>query len=612
MKIIKSFKQLITKHKKLSATAGTALVIFLLLNFYIIQPISFLYGKSKTLRGSLRPIIAAINRRDLKTLDFELKYLRDDLVQSKNAVDKISVFSFLPLAGPYVTDLKNVADASLEGYDTALAMTSYLAPLFPNITFEGWGGGKLSYGGKMDVGKLAETLPFVSQELVKYKKNFESISGKLITIDENRYPESLKGRPIKKYVGDLRQVSSVINKYFDDIVGALNITPEILGINGSKNYLIIVQNDLEMRPGGGLLGGYAFLSIENSNFKLIKSGDVSFLDKETTKPRPIPPSFLSRFLNTRALYLKDANFDPDFKISAQTIRSIWLSTPRSFDIEGMIVIDRQFLKTLIDTIGEIKLEDGRVINAQNVDETLDGFFSFVGNQSLESRKYKNLTSILLNELLKKSFSYSTHNFNELIQKIMAMAKSKHLLFYSTDEKLQTLAEKYNAAGSIRNFDGDYLLVNDAVYSPNRSNWNVNQTVTKTTEVRNGKLITRLTIELEGHPRPKSPADAGNSHFIRIYVPKGSILTNAIGSKEPTLQKEESEKTVFSSVITLDPNQKKTLTINYTSPKPSFENGRYKLLIQKQPGTENFKYTITVGSEVEELVLSEDKEIEIKL
>ena len=184
------------------------------MNFYIIQPISFLYGKSKTLRGSLRPIIAAINRRDLKTLDFELKYFRDEIVQSKNEVDKISVFSFLPLAGPYVTDLKNVADASLEGYDTALAMTSYLAPLFPNITFEGWGGGKLSYGGKMDVGKLAETLPFVSQELVKYKKNFESISGKLITIDENRYPESLKGRPIKKYVGDLRQVSSVINKYF--------------------------------------------------------------------------------------------------------------------------------------------------------------------------------------------------------------------------------------------------------------------------------------------------------------------------------------------------------------------------------------------------------------
>ena len=111
LKMITSLKQLITKHKKLSVTAGTVLVISMALYLYAIQPIFFLYSKSKTLEGSLRPIMAAINRRDIKTLDFELKYFRREILEIKNAADRIGVFRSLPWIGPYAADLKNGAGA---------------------------------------------------------------------------------------------------------------------------------------------------------------------------------------------------------------------------------------------------------------------------------------------------------------------------------------------------------------------------------------------------------------------------------------------------------------------------------------------------------------------
>lgn len=609
LNLIKNF---ISQHKKFSVYLALLFSLFLFLYYFLIQPSLFLYAESKTIKLRLRPIVAAVNRRDLKTLDFELKYFREEVNRSKSAVDRIAVLSFLPLAGPYVTDLRNAAAASLEAYDTALAMNSYLAPLFPNITFEGWGGGRISYGSGTEVGKLAEKLPGVSQELAKYKNNFGSISARLMTINEKRYPESLRGKPVRKYIGEIRGVSSIVNNYFDDIIAAFAIAPDILGMKGSKNYLIIVQNDKEIRPGGGLLGGYAFLSMENGNFKLIRSGDVSFLDKDVIKPRPTPPDFISRFLSTSALYLKDANYDPDFKNSAQNIRDIWLSTPNPFDIGGIIVVDTKFLKTLIETLGEVKSGEGLVINAQNIDETLNGFFSFVGNQSPESRKYKDITSVLLNELLKKSFSYSTYNSNDLAQKILAMVKSKHLLFYSTDEKLQALAEKYNAAGAIRKFNGDYLQVSDAVYSQKRSNWNVNQNVTKVVKINGSNLENELKIEFEAKPETGSPADVGDTHYVRIYVPKGSKLTASDGSLEKVSESEDLEKTVFAAVVKLETNQKKNLTLNYTSPKPGFDDGRYKLLIQKQAGTGDFKYKVSLGGQSQEFNLSEDKEISFSL
>jgi hypothetical protein len=257
------------------------------------------------------------------------------------------------------------------------------------------------------------------------------------------------------------------------------------------------------------------------------------------------------------------------------------------------------------------LEDGQVVNAGNIDENLNSFFSFIGNQSSEGHPYKNLTSIILNELLKKTFAYGSYNANDLLKRIISLGRSKHLLFFSGNEKLQNLAEKYNLTGTIKTTDGDYLLINDAIFSPKRSSWNLSQNVTKTIELKDDQLLTELKIEFEGQPEIGSPTGAGNLHFVRVYVPQGSKLNGSEGSAEAVGQSEDFEKTVFSAVLTLEPAKKKTLFLKYSSPKPKMEEDVYKLLVQKQPGTGNFKYNLKIGDKTEELTLSEDKEIIIK-
>jgi len=612
MKIITPLTQLITQHKNLSAAAGTVLVIFLALYFYAVQPILMLYGKSKTLPRSLRPIMAALNRKDIKTLDFELKYFRREILEIKNAADRIGVFRSLPWIGPYAADLKNGAGAGLEGYDTAIQMASFLEPFFPNITFGGWQSSPSTNSKELKFSDLAKSLPSFSEEFNKYRNNLESISGKLMTIDENRYPEYFRGRPIRKYLSRLRSLSSFVNKYLDELAETLSLVPELVGLESQKNYLIIIQNDKEIRPGGGLLGGYAFLTLENGDFKLTKSGDISFLDRNLTRARPLAPDYLVRFLGERYLYLKDANYFPDFAKSATLIRDLWLATPQSFDLESIIAVDTRFLKSLIEILGEIRLEDGQVVNAANIDQNLNGFFSFIGNQSSEGRPYKNLTSIILNELLKKTFAYGSYNANDLLRKIISLGKSKHVLFFSGNEKLQNLAEKYNLTGTLKTTAGDYLLINDAVFSPKRSSWSISQKVTKTTELKDDQMLTELKIEFEGRPETGSPTDESRLHFVRVYVPKGSKLNGSEGARETVEQGEDFEKTVFSAILVLEPAKKKTLILKYSSPRPKMEDGVYNLLVQKQPGTGDFQYNLKIGFKTEEFTLSEDKEIKFKL
>ncbi|MEK7611519.1 MAG: DUF4012 domain-containing protein [Patescibacteria group bacterium] len=611
MKLVHYLKEFPTSHKKLSLFIGIASLSILLFNYYLVQPTLFLYGKSKTLQRDLRPVLSALKRRDIETLNFELKYFRPQVEAIKKASVKIGVFASLPLAGPYARDLKNTGEAALEGYDTVIQMASFMVPLLPGVTFEGWQKNSLTNSQTLKAGDVAKILPSVSTELGKYKTNLESISRKLMTLDEARYPEYFRGRPVRKYIAQLRTGSSLINKYFDDLIGTLALVPELIGTTGPKNYLIIIQNDKEIRPSGGLLGGYAFLSMDNGSFRLVKSGDISFLDKEVRSDRLPAPEFISRFLGEKSLYMKDANYSPDFKKSASTLLELWSNTPQPVALEGIIVLDTQFLKTLIDTLGEIKLDNGELINSGNIEATFDSFFLFIGDQSAESRKYKDITSVILNELLKKSFSYSTYNASGLLQKVLSLGAAKHILIYSPNEGLQKLVEKYGLSGALKDYAGDYLLINDAIFSPQRSNWRVSQEVEKTVKIEADQLVNELGIEFMAKPEPGSPPDVGNLHFVRVYVPKGSKLIGAEGTTEPVITGEDFNKTVFTALVKLEPNQNKMFTLKYTSPKPQTPEGTYRLLIQKQPGTYDFKYTLKIEGKTEDVILSEDKTIEIE-
>lgn len=608
MRLLQYLRKFVINHQKLSILFGGVLLVILLLYYFLLQPVLLLYGKSKTLQRDLRPILSALQRRDIETLNFELKYFRPQVEAIKKASVKIGIFAPLPLVGPYAADLKNTGEAGLEGYDSVIQMASFMVPLLPGVTFEGWQKNSLTNSQTLKAGDVAKILPSVSTELGKYKNNLESISQKLMTLDEARYPEYFRGRPVRKYIAQLRNGSSLINKYFDDLIGALAMVPELIGTTGPKNYLIIIQNDKEIRPSGGLLGGYAFLSMENGSFRLVKSGDISFLDKEVKSDRLPAPEFISRFLGEKSLYLRDSNYSPDFKKSASTFLELWYNTPQPLAVEGIIILDTQFIKTLIDTLGEIKLDNGEIINSGNIEATFDNFFLYIGDQSLQSRKYKDITSIILNELLKKTFSYSTYNASGLLQKVLSLGAAKHMLVYSPNEGLQKLAEKYGLSGALKDYAGDYLHINDAIFSPQRSNWRISHKVEKTVKIEGDQLVNELKIEFTAKPGPGSLPGTGTLHFVRVYTPEKSKLVGAEGTTEPVITGEDFNKTVFTALVKLEPSQNKLFTLKYVSPKPKTPEGIYRLLIQKQPGTQNFKYKISLDSKSQEFELSEDKEI----
>ena len=96
----------------------------------------------------------------------------------------------------------------------------------------------------------------------------------------------------------------------------------------------------------------------------------------------------------------------------------------------------------------------------------------------------------------------------------------------------------------------------------------------------------------------------------MYVPKGSELITAEGLEKTENPYEDLGRTVFAGFFKLRPEGVSKVTLKYKLPfKVSKE---YKLLIQKQPGTDGFLYTVNVGKQTEEFKLKTDKELKFDL
>jgi hypothetical protein len=137
----------------------------------------------------------------------------------------------------------------------------------------------------------------------------------------------------------------------------------------------------------------------------------------------------------------------------------------------------------------------------------------------------------------------------------------------------------------------------------------------------GNITKTLTITYK-NPAPPSNCnlEAGQlclngilRNWIRVYVPKGSVLVEFIGSEKETATYEELDKTVFEGFLTVKPQGSTEIRIKYKLPFKSDSVSPYKLLIQKQPGTDaNEMILLKNGREFEKFNLLNDFEKTLKL
>lgn len=152
----------------------------------------------------------------------------------------------------------------------------------------------------------------------------------------------------------------------------------MLGMNAPKKYLILFQNNMELRPTGGFIGSFALITFEKGRMNQIVVNDVYSADGQL-KGHVDPPEPIRRYLGEANWYLRDSNWDPNFKSSA--IKAEWfLDKELNQKVDGVISIDLYLIQELLKITGPIYLSDfNKTIDSSNLylttqSEVEDNFF----------------------------------------------------------------------------------------------------------------------------------------------------------------------------------------------------------------------------------------------
>ncbi len=491
------------------------------------------------------------------------------------------------------------------------------------------------------VKKLLDTLSVVGPQLDVVMTDLEAIQTHINKIEAKNYPEKVGDLFGAKFVlqrlnkAELieQPVASEIVKVQSGIDLAINTfaeyrpvidkLPEMMGggLDSRKKYLVLFQNNNELRPTGGFLTAYSIIFIEDGKVTPEKSDDIYELDKKFNKKIAIPKE-LGKYLTTEKYWhLRDMNIDPDFKNSMDVFLENYKEVKgEPQDIDGIIALDTRVLTDLIDLLGPIKVEGygefsteaDKKYNAPQIVIALSEIITRPTPYIREDRK--GILGPMMKALLEKTYGASKEQFPALFQLMLNNIQGRHLQVYFLDEEMQLAAEKINIAGRmLPPTDGsDFLAIVDANLGGAKSNLFIDYSVEQTILTPdNGLLEKRVVINYTNSQagddcnleRGLLCLNSVNNDWNRIYLPLGSKLVSAKGYLGEPVVYEENGFTVIDGFFKLNPKNNAKIDLEYTVPYANTEN--YQLKIWQQGGLRDTKHLIDVNDNQEEIIVNRD-------
>jgi len=420
-----------------------------------------------------------------------------------------------------------------------------------------------------------------------------------------------------------------LNAYWPVLEGGLLLAqdlPEMLGHDKPVSYLLIAQNNQELRPTGGFISGAGLLKI--SAGRIISS---TFQDSYAVDALcdfgvfPAAPRPLREYIWAPALMFRDANWSPDLSASGATLSSLYRRC-QGEGVDGIVTLDIDAVTALLWAMGPLQPEGYPTpVSGATLIEYMNEYWTnplrTVDITDQQKGEWWLHRKDFMADLLKAALGRLTGEpaSLELVplgKAVLGALQERHIQVAMSGAALGRgwLASAWN--GGLRTFAGDYLMVVDANVGFRKVNSLVQQSLDYRVDVSNMESP-RATLTLRYAHRGTGLVEcvAGSRYddsyndlvsgclwdYVRVYAPAGSRLVHVSGADSETVVSAESGKAVFGCLWVIAPGQTRELVFEYELPPlsqliPGQATGPYRLLVQKQPGTASVPLTVQVLSD----------------
>ncbi len=311
------------------------------------------------------------------------------------------------------------------------------------------------------------------------------------------------------------QVASAV----DGLSRASQLLPVMLGQNGPREYLLLVQNNAEWRSLGGITGTAILLKVDNGSITLDGTQSATTLTKDGAEPLvELPPEVTNIYGTKPVRYFHNLTQIPDFTVDGPIARSIY-AEKTGVAVDGVLAVDPVVLSYFLNATGPVTLPTGDILDSKNaVSYLLNGVYQKYPDPAAQDAVFAGAAGAVFQGLLDGQGSSGA------MMSALARAGSEHrFLMWSADPAEQSVIDGTTIASPLPVTDertarfGVYL--NDGTGS--KMSYYVRPDVSITWEgcgpvAVAGQRDVSLTIKLTSD----APADAASS--LPWYITGGGL------------------------------------------------------------------------------------------
>jgi hypothetical protein len=255
-----------------------------------------------------------------------------------------------------------------------------------------------------------------------------------------------------------------------DGLAVLSSAPKLLGASssGPQTYLLIFQNEDELRATGGFLTAVGTVVVEEGkilSFQVENSYDLDDL----SKPYPPAPRELEAYMSAQILLLRDANWSPDFPTTASLVEYLYAYT-RYHSVDGIVAVDQHAIQMLLSAIGSVEVEGADYpITSKNAIGYMRQAKYGSGSERYDSAHRKDFIEVLGGAILSRLQSGQGVSAETLFKVMVQVLNERHILVQVDDPSMQTVLAGYGWDGAIQPGSGDFLMVVDSNVGFTKSN-----------------------------------------------------------------------------------------------------------------------------------------------
>lgn len=388
----------------------------------------------------------------------------------------------------------------------------------------------------------------------------------------------------------------------------------LLAPTESKEYIVIFENNDELRATGGFTGTFLLVKFDRGSFTILDAPGSGPYDLTSQTPHTsLPPQPILSIAPYWTFH--DANWFLDVPTSASFTLDFY-EQARGFRPDGIIYLTPGVMEDFLKITGPLRPDGyGVDITADNFVRATEQQVEFGFDKALNNPKQFLID--LVPVLLKKMSSFSAVDGLRAMTSFLQRANQADALFYSQDLPTETAITHLGWDGAIQKPSGDYLAVVDSNLGGGKTDRVMTETVTATITPRHDRWLHTIAVTRSHQGKVGDPlTGAVNRDFIRVYAPSEAEFIDVSGATVPPLgmfltpesgaqvsvkldaaegrvlldQKQgvrlshESGKNVFGAWSIIGPGQQQTVTFTYTTPIPPVTKPvDYTLFWQKQPG-----------------------------